>query len=273
MYRLRDDVQQEEMETMHVYLYREPIQQPLTLQRVLQIGLQVLLIIASSSALMTLAADQPVPTIQTVTVPLRFLPLTKFVADAKITPTGWRVYPAVSASGILTVYNGSVLTQRLPQGFILTADNGVEIVIDSDVTVGPADPPSYGVSTVQAHAVLPGHAGNIPAYSVDAVYGADVYVKNLSSFSGGGDQKTVNYATDGDVHVALISAQETLIFQQYRHGGLLYAPCRAMSQRQALTLHVTWLCQYVTFTPPQGQVLSARLSGRQIVLQVRRSGA
>lgn len=92
----------------------------------------------------------------------------------------------------------------------------MEIVTDSSVTIPPGSPPSYGMATVSAHAANVGQTSNIAAYERNAVYGADVYIKNLTAFGGDSDAKTITYATDDDVRQALTTAQATLSAQEHK---------------------------------------------------------
>ena len=96
-----------------------------------------------------------------------------------------KTYPATYANGVLTVYNGSFLTERIPQGLILTASNGVEVTTDESVIVPAGNPPAYGIATIAAHAVTSGIRGNIAANAINQIYGSSLYIRNLTAFTGG----------------------------------------------------------------------------------------
>src|SRR5581483_2419550 len=92
------------------------------------------------------------PSLQTISVPAHFLPLKRFSVTETVIPTGVKTYPATFATGMLTIYNGSFLSEQIPQGIILTASNGVEVTTDGSVIVPAGNPPNYGVATIAAHA-------------------------------------------------------------------------------------------------------------------------
>src|SRR5258708_29574944 len=155
--------QDEPIETLHIYVYpeepRKP-RRPLSPQAVdLMLSTVTLTVIFAGMIALCLIPSTPLYTIQTVSVPAHFLPLVQLKTTNTVIPTGSKTSPATYAEGMLTLYNGSILTQQVPAGFIVTSKNGVEIATDSSVTVPPANPPSYGMATVSAHAVSPRAAG------------------------------------------------------------------------------------------------------------------
>ncbi len=129
--------------------------------------------------------DAPAYTTKTLTVPAILLPVQTIAVSVPITATGVKSYSATNASGRLTITNGGSLTEYIQAGFLLTAGSGVEVATDQGVTVLAGNGESYGMATVAAHAVAAGSSGNIPAYGINRTYGTDVFIKNLSAFTGG----------------------------------------------------------------------------------------
>ncbi len=272
MYLLDDDTaQDDQMQTLHVYVYDDEPRRPMsqkTKDTILGIG--TIIFILSGIIALCLIPNTPAYAIQTVSVPAQLLPVVHLTATAAIIPTGSKTSLATYAEGTLTLYNGSILNQALPAGFIVTSTSGIEIVTDESVTIPPGNAPNYGTATVTAHAAKAGADGNIAAYAINAVYGADVYIKNLWAFSGGADAQTTIYATDNDIHRALTTARTTLSAQEHQQKGLLSSPCQETTSRKALLLTVGWACQFVTFTAPKGaQVLAAQVAGNYVVLRVK----
>ena len=151
------------------------------------------------------------------------------------------MYPATTAHGILTITNGSVIAQTIPQGFRLG-----NIVTDSSVFVPAGSANGYGYTTVIAHALISGKAGNIPAYAINQVEGSSVYIRNLSAFSGGRDSYSVEVVTSHDQQTAVDKARSLLGVQIQ---GLHY-PCREFYVLELKHIIVTWHCQFVTYHLP-----------------------
>lgn len=269
MYELED----EEMETLHVYVYKEEPKKPMpqhVRDRILAIGIIMTYILAGVLAVGFITLIPSPSTVTTVQVPALYLPIKIYTAKAPIIPTGTKTIPATTATGTLTIYNGSILSHELPSGLILTSKDGVEIATDQAVTIPAGSAPNYGIATVPAHAVATGSAGNIQAYDINAVYGTDLTIKNLTAFHGGNDAFTVTFATADDTHTALTKAQYALSAQEKQHKALLARPCQEKTEQKPLALAVTWTCQFVTYTAPPGvQVVSAQVKGKVVLLQVQ----
>jgi hypothetical protein len=267
-YAYEDVPEEEELETLHVYVYPDkPRKQLSPNTRDTIIASTALVVLAACLVALCLIPSTPAYAIATITVPAHFS-LKVMQADVTIIPTGIHTYPATRASGTLTIYNGSFLTQQLPAHFILTASSGIEIVTDEAVDIPAGNPPSYGTATVAAYASAAGSNGNIQPGAIDAVYGSSLYIKNLAPFTGGKDATSTIYATSADKAKALEAAQSQLIAQQPI--GLLARPCTEQATQKALNLAVLRECQYATYMRPKGvQVLSVRVSGESVVLRVR----
>jgi hypothetical protein len=142
-------------------------------------------------------------------VPAHFT-LTALQVNVAIIPTGKHTYAATQATGTLTIYNGSFLTQQLPAHFILTTTDGIEVATDQTVMIPSGNPPNYGIATVSAHAVMAGKQGNIPADAIDQIYGSAMSLKNLIPFTGGLDASTKPFVTADDQEQALKDCQATI---------------------------------------------------------------
>src|SRR5207244_1538998 len=120
-----------------------------------------------------------------VSIPVQFLPPLTFSATKQITPTGVKTYPATTAHGNLTITNGSVVSQELPQGLIFTSKEGGEVETDTSVFVPAGSAAGFGDARVSAHPVMSGAKANLSPLSIDAVYGTSLYIRNLEPFTGG----------------------------------------------------------------------------------------
>lgn len=268
----------EEMETVYLYVYDQDPEQPFWQNwhwphwngsRLLHLLMQVLAV--TMLAGFWLVPGTPLYQVQTLTVPAIFLPVQQFKVTVAVIPTGKKTSPATQAHGILTLYNGSILSQVLPQGFLFTAKDGTEVSLESAVTIPAGDAPTYGTAQVQASAVLPGSQGNLPAYAIDVVYGSDLYIKNVSAFTGGQDAQTEHYITNQDTARALDTARQHLQEQQARekHPGFLAKPCTETERQAETSVSVLVACQYVTYkVPAHATVVFARISGKSVMLQV-----
>lgn len=220
----------------------------------------------------SLWSGAPFFTIQSITVPLHLLPVQHVQASATIVPTGVQIIPAVQAHGVLTIYNGSAVVESLPAGFIVTTRQGIEIATDTAVTIPAETPPVNGSATVAAHAVGSGVAGNIAVGAINAVVGSSLYVKNLSSFTGGQDASTTHYVTASDSVHTLAEARQRAQQRQAQTPplGLLIRPCHETDQPQGMSVTVVLSCQYGTYTAPTGvTVLRVEVREKSVVLLVK----
>lgn len=263
---MKQTIDYDEIETIHVYMVREDDQPELENNKppswprfhwpnIAPTWAKVQQIIMASIAVLMLAGfaiapmGEPLFTIKTLRIPLIALPLQIFMTSVNITPTGIQQIPAASARGALTVYNGSTLQESLPVKFIVTSASGVEIETDQAVTIPAADPPSFGVASVPAHAVQPGAAGNIEAYSVDQADGSTITIKNTSAFTGGADASTKIYATAADVNNATTAARQKVEGRSVK--GLMIQPCSEKITPSAGSVRVERTCQTYTYTLPK----------------------
>lgn len=269
-----DEQQDERIETLHIYVYEEEEQKPrwpLSPQsRETLRGVSTLLFLLLGIIALCLCPDTPTYSVKTIAVPAHVLPIQHDSATVTIIPTGTKTDPATQATGRLTMYNGSILNQQLPAGFLLTGRDGIEIVTDQAVIIPAGNAPSYGIATVSAHAASTGAAGNIPAQDIDANYGQAVYIRNPMPFTGGKNEQKRSVATNGDRLAALTHARVALTIQEQKHSGIWVRPCQETLAQKALVLTVSWSCAFVGYPAPAGmQVLSARVQGNSVFLHVK----
>src|SRR5438067_6728029 len=118
----------DEIETFHLYVVREEEKKPFVF---LPLFFAFLCLI-SIAAVTVYSWQHPTYEHETLILPAHFFTRT-FAATASIIPTGSKTYPATQAHGILTFYNGSVITQTIPQGMIVTSTTGVQVVVQDTV--------------------------------------------------------------------------------------------------------------------------------------------
>jgi hypothetical protein len=242
-------------ETLHIYVVREEAPKP----SLLPIFLSVLALASLVALSIAVPYEQPV-TRAVIRVPAVLLPLKIFTASITIIPTGIKVYPATTAHGVLTITNGSVIAQTIPEGFRLG-----NVVTDSPVFVPPGSANGYGYATVSAHALLSGHGGNLSPYFINSVIGSSVYIRNLSAFSGGKDAYSVKFITSNDRDMALSKARNILASNVT---GLHY-PCSENQIRHVSDMVLAWRCQFVTYQlPPYMHVTGVKIIGKNLLLDV-----
>src|SRR5258708_38047428 len=145
----------------------------------------------------------------------------------------------MTAHGVLTITNGSVICQTLPAGLTFISNSGVSVMTDTAVFVPAGSANGYGYATVEAHALISGKQGNIPAYAINQVEGSSVYVRNLAAFRGGADSYSVKIITSQDRRVARTKARDILAIKA---SGLHY-PCVENYNESSRTIGESWRCQ------------------------------
>src|SRR6266568_6921512 len=118
------------VETLHIYVVREAAPKPSLLPIVLSVSAFLILVVVGVLS----PAQQPVKR-AVIRVPAVLLPPRTFIARVPVIPTGARTYPATTAHGVLTITNGSVISQTLPAGFISVSDIGVSVATDMAVFI------------------------------------------------------------------------------------------------------------------------------------------
>jgi hypothetical protein len=97
----------------------------------------------------------------------RTLPAVTMSQQQTVPTTGKAHQDARAAHGFITFYNAATYSQVVPDGTIVIGADGVQIVTDQDAIIAAASYPTFGQSTVAAHAIITGPAGNIA--------GGDIY--------------------------------------------------------------------------------------------------
>jgi hypothetical protein len=123
-------------------------------------------------------------------------PVTLAKSDT-VPTTGKGHQDAKAASGILTFYNGQAIAQTIPIGSVLTGTDGSKVSTDQAITIPPGNPPTYGQTSVTAHALVPGSAGNLAAGDINTTIALAVFVKN-GTFVGGQNQRDYRAVAQSD---------------------------------------------------------------------------
>ena len=266
MFQVEDDPKEandQPIETIHLYVVREGQNRP-SLAPVLVSLLTLFILIAIGIGTPYQQPEQRA----LIRVPAVLLPLKTFSTSIKVIPTGVKTYPAATAHGLLTITNGSILTEELPKGMILTGKDGVEVITDQAVFVPAGSATGYGYATVAAHAVIPGAAGNISSLDINSVEGTALFIRNLLAFTGGADSYSVKFITQQDRANALEKARSTLLPQTLL--GLLESSCKE-TITGAKIIKVRWICQFVSYSLPNFpgvKVLHAEVTGKTVLLEI-----
>src|SRR6266568_2715240 len=110
------------LQTLHVYLDEQDEQQPPPKDW----GTRCVAVLAVVMlAIFIFVPYQAVYATSFVSVPAHFLAPKVYSVTEQIIPTGTQTTPATTASGTLTMYNGSLFSQGIPQGFQVTSSSGV----------------------------------------------------------------------------------------------------------------------------------------------------
>jgi hypothetical protein len=124
--------------------------------------------------------------------------------------TGKAHQDARAAHGFITFYNAATYSQVIPAGTIVIGADGIQIVTDQDALIAAASYPTFGQSTVTAHAIITGPVGNIA--------GGDIYGPccrlNVSAvngpFSGGMLARDYQTVTAQDINTVASSLKTSL---------------------------------------------------------------
>src|SRR6266700_1746595 len=220
----------EKPETIHLYVVREEEPKPSVFPIVLSaLSLTVLL------AFCVLTSYRQPEVRAVIRVPAVLLPIQTFNVSLAIIPTGVKIYPATTAHGILTITNGSIISETLPKGMYIGA-----VVLDYSVFVPAGSANGYGYTTVSAHALISGKRGNIPAYGIDSVENASIYIRHLTAFRGGRDAYSVKVVTEQDIVRTIVKTRSAIAAQI---NGLHY-PCREVYLSEPKQITMTWRCQF-----------------------------
>ncbi len=253
----------EKTETIHLYVVREQEKRPPTFLPLFGAFCCLMGIVA----LTIYSGQHPNVEHERLTLPATFFTRT-YSATAPIIPTGIKTYPATNAEGTLTLTNGSVVSQTLPQG-LLFFGSGVEVVTTTSAFVPAGSAVGYGFATVPAKAVVSGTQGNIQPLTINAVYGTSLYIRNLKAFTGGKDSYSVKVVTAQDKQTAIDAARASLTAQKAHITAFLAFPCIKSSQIGKSVVGLSWACQYVSYSVPSYmKVTHVRLVGKKLFVDV-----
>lgn len=245
----------DQMETIHLYIVREGEKKPFVVLPIMG----ALLCLVAMVGVTVYSAFHPVYEHKTLTMPAQLLPPQVFRVTTKVIPTGIQTYPATYAYGVLTFTNGSIIGQRIPEGFTIDG-----VATDQAVYVPAGSADGFGRATVSAHALMSGKGGNVAAFAINQVIGSSLYIRNLTAFSGGRDSYSVKFITPQDRALALKQSHDLLTATVI---GLHY-PCAEQISGISSVL-VIWGCQFVRYSVPSYMhVTGVHLAGKNIVVSV-----
>ncbi len=256
------NVMDEPIETVHLYIVREKEKEPFTFLPLCAAVLYLACIIGVTAY----SVQHPAYEHETRVIPAHFLPLQTFSTTQQVIPTGVKTYPATTAHGVLTLTNGSIISQTLPAGFISVSNSGVSVITDRAVFVPAGSADGYGIATVPAHLLTSGI--NMATLDIDQVVGTSLYIRNLDPFTGGKPAYSIKVITPQDKQVALDAARTALAVQEARIQALLAAPCREAAAVSRI-VQLTWKCQFFAYPYLPGMQISAiRLRGKNLLVDV-----
>ncbi|HEY6540894.1 MAG TPA: baseplate J/gp47 family protein [Ktedonobacteraceae bacterium] len=146
----------------------------------------------------------------TLALPTRTVAPVTLTRSATIATTGTGHQDAKAATGHVSFYNGSYVSQAINAGTVFTGGNGVQVALVQSVTIPAAIPPQFGEATVPATATHPGAAGNIPAYEITLALSNVLTVKNRTAFTGGRDARTNRAVAAQDLETVTTTVNDTL---------------------------------------------------------------
>jgi hypothetical protein len=229
----------EKPETIHLYVVREEEPKP----SIYPIVLSALSLIALFAFCVLTPYRQP-EVRAVIRVPAVLLPIRTFNMSLTIIPTGVKVYPATTAHGMLTVTNGSVISQELPLSVVFISNSGIGVKTDQKVYIPAGSAEGFGMSTVPAHLLTSGI--NLSTLSINQVIGTSLYIRNLAPFTGGKPAYKVKIVTEQDQQTTLIKARQQLAVMAV---GLHY-PCQEDQFPDITKMVVTWRCQFISYSVP-----------------------
>src|SRR5205823_8835718 len=158
-----------------------------------------------------------------------FQPVT-LTQSRTVPATGKGHQDATAAAGTITLYNASIQEQTIAAGTLFIGSDGVHVVTDEAASIPGASPPLEGQTTVSAHAVNAGAAGNISAGDIQGACCRENMFAYNSAFSGGQDARDYPMVTQQDITsdvssvLPYLTAQIQTAFHQQLHRGELLTP-------------------------------------------------
>lgn len=207
-------VEKEQLETVHLFVVPEEKLLPKPDYAGKAIAIVCSLVLAGIIGLLLFSPKtQPQVSFTTTIAGYALSPVSQSVT-LTIQATGKKHVPATYATGEITFYNGQTYTQLIPVGTILKGVSGVAVITDAQVVIPPAAqtlPPTYGQTSVLAHAVTAGEAGNIQAGDInEPCCVTSVIAQNPYDFTGGSNSRDFTYLTGQDVSSAIADNSERL---------------------------------------------------------------
>src|SRR5260370_28646726 len=170
-----------------------------------------LIALMTPTATITITPDVRAITLQSTATLGKLLAPLALTESQTVPTTGHGHQDARQATGTLTLYNGLSTVQQVAAGTIITGQDGSRVVIGASIAIPSANPPSLGETSVPAHAIQAGTAGNIQAEDINTTLATGLYVKNLAAFTGGQDARDYLLVTraDRDTNAAILQAKVT----------------------------------------------------------------
>jgi hypothetical protein len=147
-------------------------------------------------------------------VPGRQLPTLTMSQEQTVPTTGSVSEPAQTAQGWITLYNALSAPQTILAGTLITGQDGIQVTIDTTVTIPAGNLNTNGHIAVSAHAVETGPPGNIAALDINGpCCRADVFAQNAAPFTGGQNARSYQAVRAQDIQRAAGTLHTTLIQQ------------------------------------------------------------
>ncbi len=195
----------------------------------------------------------------------RIFPSVTLTQTKTVPATGKVHQDATAATGTITLYNAATQEQTIDAGTLFIGSDGAHIVIDQIAYIPGATPPLEGQTTVPAHAVNKGAAGNIHAGDISGVCCRENIFAYNSAFSGGQDERNYTTVRQADIQGVVSSIAPPLIgsiqasFQEQIHPGETLTP-NLCSQKVSPDRNVGEEATQVTVTISESCIAAAYIT-------------
>lgn len=123
------------------------------------------------------------------------------ISQSQTVPTTGKGHQdAKAATGFITFYNGRSNSFTLAAGTTVTGASGIEVITNQDAIIPAGTPPTYGETTVPASALVTGRRGNISVGDINSSIAIAVFVKNLTPFHGGQEERDFSTVSKQDIN-------------------------------------------------------------------------
>lgn len=246
-------VENEPMETIHLYVMREEAARSSIWAAMLSFFTLAFLIFPGTTTPYTRPETRLALRLPAVPSSTR-----TFSTPITIILTGVKTYPARVVYGTLSRRNGSIIAQTIPAGFVVMAQNGVQVATDAVVYVPGVHAVGNGAATVAAHVVAADV--HVPAFAITAVIGPSLFIRHPQPFTGGQPVYSVKFATAQEKVRAITRARAVVV----AHVVELHYPCHKTN-----TTLLSWHCRIITYLLPACMhVTSAFLHGSGNIVTV-----